>query len=280
MGWRKYLGGVSMAVVAGTIAAGCSSKSDDAPVDAGSDSHATRPDAGPVNDLDANNGDTCAPSDESSFVPTWIPPNPRSTACTTEIVAAYHTCLKDSTPTNPNPKSCAPFDNASTISAENKACLQCILSDAKAKTFGPVIVHTGYIELNTAGCIALLQNDPQGKGCAGKYQAGGQCTTDACSVGCPVSDDATFAAEQKCETDAADGTCKKLVDDAGCADALVDAGAVSKCVAAPSFDALFDQVVPIFCVGDATSDGGTEAGPTDAATDGADEASVDAADGG
>src|SRR5207245_2946820 len=117
MSLKKCIGLVSMAVLGGAIAVGCSSKSDgngNTPTDSGApvDSGKPRPDTGTVGGDDGSasddGGSACAPADETGFQPKWHPAKPASTDCTQAQIDAYHQCLKDGQ-TQQSPASCAPF---------------------------------------------------------------------------------------------------------------------------------------------------------------------------
>jgi len=269
MSLKKCIGLVSMAVLGGVLAVGCSSKSDSnpGPADSGTppvDSGKPKPEAGPPpGDDDTDAGDTdaasaCVPADETGFAPKWHAPNAKSAVCSDAQITAFRACLKDSQ-TNANPASCAPF-TGSNVTAANKACLTCIETADTAATYGPLVAHKGTIEINVAGCLALATNDPQGTGCAGKYQAASQCRNAACAANCPVTDDASFQLELACEDAAAKGTCTSFETAAGCVDGLVEAGgAAANCLAGGSFDEAVGLVIPIFCgggapAGDASTD--------------------------
>ena len=272
MSLNKCIGLVSMAVLAGAIAVGCSSSSDSGgtpAVDSGTpivDSGKTVKDTGSVvpGDDDSSTGEdaasACVPADETGYTATWHPAKPASASCTQAQIDAYHDCLTNG---QTNPAACTPFTGTS-ASAANKACASCILTDASSASYGPLIAHSGTVELNVPGCIAVATNDPQGTGCAGKYQAASGCRNASCAANCPVTDDASFTLEQQCESAAAAGTCKTFEDAAGCADALVEAGgAAAACLNGQSFDDLFNAIVPIFCLNTAAAD----AGPADAAAE-------------
>jgi hypothetical protein len=188
---------------------------------------------------------TCCPADMSSFVPKWHPPAARTQKCTQAQVDGYHQCLRDGQ-TQSNPASCAPF--GSNVTAANKACVACIVTQDTAPQYGPIIVSKGTVQMNVAGCIAIATNDPNGNGCAGAYSAASECSNSACAPSCPVTDTASFEAEQQCEAAANQGTCSAFAAKAKCADSLAQAGGVvAQCLNAQSFDALYDAIVPMFC---------------------------------
>jgi hypothetical protein len=195
-------------------------------------------------------GTACTPADESGFVPKWHPPAPRQAACTQAQIDAFHACLKTSSPNDP---ACAPFQGTNETPA-NKACAACIQTPDSAANYGPLIAHAGSVELNIAGCLAEATSDPNGTGCAGKYQASTQCLSSACLPNCPIADTASFTAEQSCESAAAAGTCTPFADAAKCTNALSEAGgAAAQCLGGQTFDDAFNAIVPIFCLG---GDGG------------------------
>jgi hypothetical protein len=145
-----------------------------------------------------------------------------------------------------------PFTGSS-VTAANKACVSCILTQDTASTYGPIVVHKGTIEVNVSGCLALATNDPNGTGCAGKVLAASECKSAACAANCPVTDDSSFELEKVCEAAAAAGTCKTFAD-AACQDGLIEAGGqAAECLSGQSFDDQYNWIVPMFCGG---ADGG------------------------
>lgn len=270
----KVCFGVLSLALAGVIAAGCSSSengnnnggNDGGPADAAPD---VKKDASPIPGDDDDAGDSaapsCSPSDQAGFQPKWHGPTPKKAVCSDAQIKAFHSCLNDSQ-TNANPPSCAPF-TGSNVTAANKACLACIQTNDTAATYGPLVAHKGTVELNLAGCIALTTNDLNGTGCAGKYQAASQCKNAACAS-CVVTDNASFQAQQACQTAAASGTCATQQNDAACVEGLVDGGA-AVCFEGSTFDDRLEPLINVFCGGAEPADGGTDATPSDAATDAA-----------
>ena len=85
---------------------------------------------------------------------------------------------------------------------------------------GDVVDNTGWL----GGCVALVDNDLGGTGCAGKVEAAQQCEWAACTGGCPIDiDDPTLRAKSAaafadCVAAAKTGACATYVSAAACAD--------------------------------------------------------------
>ena len=197
---------------------------------------------------------SCEPGDVSKFKPSWKPPTPlHQGLCTLPQIAAFKTACIGGTATT---KACAPFNVAGSVEQKCAACIKSQEADAK---YGPLVERKGFVELNLAGCIANIQRDPQGGGCAGSYQASLQCVAAACSSNCPVLNDMSFNEYQSCSSQATQGGCKAYSENAKCVDQLAEAGAdgPTQCLSGATFSDRYDLIVPLFC-----------AGPTDAGADG------------
>lgn len=264
---KKSLGLVSGAALMFVFAYGCSS-SETTPA-AGTDGGNTPTEAGkketgttPDPDTDGGGGGDCKPGDVASFEPTWKAPVPPSAKCTQAQIDALLDCLLDE---NADQTACKTI----TADKNNKDCGACLLTPSSAAKYGPVISADGLVSVNLAGCIAIKEGDLSANGCGAKFQALNQCGDEACAANCPVTDDASFAAYQKCTQAAEAGACSKFAGDAACIDDLVkEGGAAEDCdlQSAGSFIDNAKKYAGIFC-GGATSDGGTDA-PADAPTEG------------
>jgi hypothetical protein len=130
--------------------------------------------------------------------------------------------------------------------------VSCILTQAAAPQWGPLVASPNVIEMNVSGCVAIESDDLDGNGCAGALEAARQCKRTACeSVCAPVIDMDSFEAEQRCETAAAADTCAAFEEAARCGEKILAAGLPgATCIKASNsgdFDAMFDDIAPIFC---------------------------------
>lgn len=264
---KKSLGLVSGAALIFVFAYGCSSSESNPTTpatDSGTGSETSKPktDSGP-DPVDDSGGGACAPGDVSTFEPTWKAPAGMAQAkCTETQVNALLDCQLDE---NADAAAC----KALAADKNNQTCGTCLLTNSSAAKYGPLISGEGVISINYAGCIALKDNNVTADGCGAKYQALGQCSTEACATNCPVSDDASFAAYQKCAQKAEEGAaCSKFAGDAACVDDLVKAGgAAEDCdISGGDFISNAKKYGIMFCAG-LTGDGGTDAA-TDAPADG------------
>lgn len=216
-------------------------------------------------------GPVCAPGDTSKFMPTWGAPVHDPTACTPAQIQGYaDACIGGTT--------CTAF----TGDAANKACVACLATPDTATSYGPMVVHMSWREINVAGCYAITDGDASAMSCAAKAEALNECDRAACEPNCPLpkGDQAAFSAFQTCLQNAPAASCamyaSALCADAGVAGALCDGNGPSGPVM--TFKDYFLLVAPVFCSG--ASDGGTtDGGMSDAADDGSasDGGSADAA---
>jgi hypothetical protein len=204
-------------------------------------------DAGPV--------PVCAPSN-AAFTPSWHTPRVVPGACTQALIDSYRQCLDDSIVTA-NPPSCASWTG--TLSAANKTCLSCLVSNESDSTYGPIVELPTETLINLPGCIAVAEGKTDGSGCGGALSAFEQCGRAACLPTCPTGNAAEVATESACETstDLADGggVCGSYATAADCADAIEtdDAGTAAEkaCFGLPtgSSDAVFQAVALALCGG-------------------------------
>ena len=253
-------------VVVGLLATvtlgGCSSSTASSGPLAPMDASAAANDSGPIGPPAARDAapapvdaSTCQPGDVASFKPLWKRPSPfHQGACTRDQIVAYKTACLGAKASH---DACAPF-----LVADSPAqrCGACIKSPDTAPIYGPLVDHQGFVELNLAGCIANVENDKDGSGCAGSFQASVQCLSAACSFNCPVTSDATFQQYQGCATTASTGGCKEYAQNAKCVDGLGDSGTAvaDTCFSGTSFSERYDILVPLFC--GSLADAGVEGG--------------------
>ena len=185
----------------------------------------------------------CAPESTAGFSPAWKAPKPiHSTACTAANAQLVVDCNFDTTVSQ---TTCDNFLN----NPANSACIQCVLTDKSATTYGPVIMDGSIGSLNVAGCIAALSGNTTSTGCGAKFQAVGQCRDYACaSCPDPSASQQAFDDFQQCGTDADASECATYLNDAACADALVDTGGSAQaCAAGTTFLDNARAIAKIFC---------------------------------
>ncbi len=243
MSLRKSFGVIALGALAGAHAFGCSSTPSN--TTNGDDSGLTGSDGGKHEGgvhTDAQ-APVCPPADVSTFMPpAYIPAKRTAAACTTaQISAFYDGCLAP----NSTMTTCAPF--SSTGSTANKACAACIVTPATAMAYGALLEQKGLVSINIPGCMEI-KDAMGGLSCAKAYQASEKCNDIACATNCPVTDDASFQAYQQCTQVAATTGCKTFTTAAGCADDEADGGAASICFQGQSFQDLYNNVVPVFCL--------------------------------
>jgi hypothetical protein len=267
---KKSLGLVSGAALICLFAYGCSSSDStvtpaaDAGTSSGGDSGSTtKKDSGGTPDTDGGDetGDTCTADADAvkDFAPNWIPPSGKAQGkCTDAQVEALLSCELD-------PAADQTACKAVIADKNNKDCGTCLESQTGDAKYGPIIIGDGVVQINYAGCIALLEPDVTADGCGAKYQALGECTDTACQ--CPVTDDATFADRNKCLTKAETTVCKSFQADAGCDTDLVAAGAPAEACDISGGEFIDNAIVygKFFCGGAAPV---TDSGPADAPSDG------------
>jgi hypothetical protein len=187
----------------------------------------------------------------NGFTPRWSPPAAHQDACTQQNIDDFRKlCLGTGDATGCN-------DFLGT--AAGKACAQCILTPPTLAALGPLIDHSSFVSLNTAGCVALATGDFSQSGCSANMLALSQCEAAAC-VGCEEPADVLVSGQvEQCESDADRGACRPYAEQAKCSDALADAGtsAEKACFAgATDFDTGYKAIVPMFCLSLADSGSG------------------------
>src|SRR5262249_16889175 len=131
----------------------------------------TQDGGGSIND--GGGGACVALASVGSFTPSYKPPSgAHQNKCTSQQIDDFHTfCLGTG-----DGNGCQSF----LATAEGKTCAQCILTQPTAAAYGPLVDHTseGFVSLNTAGCIALME--PCNEQCAKDITALSQCDDAAC----------------------------------------------------------------------------------------------------
>jgi len=148
--------------------------------------------------------DPCEPHLAPNWVPRWTPPRATVTsACTAQQVdLEYDVCESPMA----DPGGCRQFRD----DPPNRNCEAGLFSDAKDASYGPIVLDDGRWKTNTAGCIAILDDDIAGKGCGAKVQAASACYDVACA-GCQPFD--AFIA---CRQRAIDTVCRPYYLDSVC----------------------------------------------------------------
>ncbi|HEX7663192.1 MAG TPA: hypothetical protein VF407_01710 [Polyangiaceae bacterium] len=169
--------------------------------------------------VDSASADTCTPNLPSGWTPpAFVPPRVLSICTTSQVSNIYSKCVSDQTATI---QDCGQYSSQ----PPNLPCLACMSGDSESTTYGPVInlSNSGH-DVNLGGCVALVDNDLGGTGCAGKVEAAQQCEWAACTGGCPIDiDDPTLRAKSAaafadCVAAAKTGACATYVSAAACAD--------------------------------------------------------------
>lgn len=263
-------------VVAGSVglggaAASCSSGDDSTTAPDDDASTVVHHDAGgPPPDTDA--AGICAPDLPAGYSSTYSPPLTTNTACTSDQVQQFYTQCFDPAATS---TACNAFVNA------NKSCVNCMYTAQGSSAYGAVIsLDNGTAEANISGCLALVDGDNSATSCAAKYQAGQFCEIDACN-GCTIdsTDNTTFTAFTKCETNAGTSVCAGYESDGGCEKDPKYAA----CNKPTTFEQYMITLGNLICASGNVSDAGSDAGDagitdaSDDASDSSDDAS-DAAD--
>lgn len=258
-GWQRKAGfATSIVVLAGGFLAsgGCSSSSpandggglpdgnvtmDGTVVDTGVDSG--KKDTGTGGD----SMQTMCPTPKSLkgwMPPAFVPPHAAQNVCTqNQIQSFWDACRGPQATMN----TCSTFTNA------NMACSSCLLTKSTDSSWGPLVSDGGITFINTAGCIALM-NDMS---CAKADEALLACYEAACDTSCPVSDffapdhSQTLDDWRKCQNVAIAGDCQSYgvtrqnacVEDAGTAAAFCDLQQ------GQTFQDGYFKLAPMFCSG-------------------------------
>ena len=102
---------------------------------------------------------TCQPADVSNFMAdAYHAARPEPNTCTLSQIGRFYTaCLA------PGSATCGTF-TAPDAGESDQLCAACILSRTTDPTYGPIIEHQGWQELNVAGCLEMT--DPSLLACA------------------------------------------------------------------------------------------------------------------
>jgi hypothetical protein len=179
---------------------------------------------------------SCSPHDVPGFVPrAWVPPRPPRSSCTAEQIRAFYDgCL-------------APADAGETCNdfgGSAPQCYACLMSAVTDGTYGPIVVGPNRYELNTPGCIVLVE--PCNQPCAAVIQAGFACRAASCD-GCKPDEDR----DGICDHAAASCACPLYAAEAQhCADnILANGGPAGPCLEAKTFEAAYQTIASLFCGG-------------------------------
>jgi hypothetical protein len=189
----------------------------------------------------------CTPAPLGSFKATWRKPTTSMAAkCSSaQFQSFYDDCL-NAPLTSP---ACTAFV------AANGDCSTCLQSEDTDSQYAAIIWHSNHAfwTLNTAGCIANLQDDTSSSGCGAAYQGAIQCEETACTA-CGVADYALFP---QCEQSSS-SECNAYLEakSAACGTELKDANdPASVCTSAATAADAYLIIAPVFC-GSPTSGGG------------------------
>jgi hypothetical protein len=267
MSLKKCIGLVSMAVLGGAIAVGCSS-SDSGNNNNGTDSGPPAADGGgkkdtgvvPTDDpgpTDDGGVTECKPGAVDGFTPTFHPPKAATPVCTAELIASFGKCLDAASATDP---ACTPW--GTTADAAHKACGTCFFSNDTDAKWGPNVSFTASKtqQNNVSGCISLKEGNVTATSCGAKVQASNECAGAACKPNCPTTSQAEVDALNACSNSASLTVCKTFADPAdACINAIADAGTADACFVPDSatFGDQFVAIATVFCggkVGDAAAE--------------------------
>ncbi len=180
----------------------------------------------------------CSAQSVVGYTPVFVPPVPKSIKCTTTAsTAIFNGCLGAAS-------SQAACTNAATLYS---ACYGCIFTNDTASSWGPVInVSNGIARINEGGCIQLA--DASQSTCAHSVESSNGCEDKACKAACPVTDNTSFTLYQSCVSSADTGGCSTYSSTANtCINAIPISSAAYNCVRGATFQALYNNVVPVFC---------------------------------
>jgi hypothetical protein len=225
----------------------------DSPADTGTKDTGT-PDTGGCVPVTLNDGDndggacpapvtgSCGMGDIAGFSPTWIPPSGYEQGlCTSaQMDSIYNGCLASG----------ATETTCNTAATAAPDCYGCIFTMEGTSPAGPIIeTNNGVLEVNQAGCIALLE--PCNLTCAEEVAASVQCEDTACETNCPVTDTTSLDNFETCEETAATcdpNGCDTYATEAACSNAITGAShPASVCLSGAMFEDLYNAVVPVFC---------------------------------
>lgn len=240
-------------VVVSTAGAGCSSTSDPAtPTEAGPDAR-PHPDTG-AEDAEGPKCPSTAPITPADPRLAYKDPNAAKTDCS----VADHEALVDYFAAADAKGQTVTLSQVDTfLKGRGQECHDCVFTDAKAATWGPLPVADGQlVTINWGMCYALLS----GRNEVGKaVQQWSDCLDLAC-VDC-VDDRSTL---QACYKKAANGACKDVGAQGQTVTASVDIDALDDACTK------FTDLVRVACVG-ALPDGGGDSGDASEGGDGGDD---------
>ncbi len=157
--------------------------------------------------------------------------------CSSQQISDYYaSCLDSGTSSSTK---CQSFTTA------NASCVACLVTPESAPSWGALIaVENGAIlDINEAGCIAIVTGDSSSTSCAQKLASAIECDGAACVAQCPITDGSSFALFEQCLQSANAGGCSKFL----AAECDADAGNFSQCIVTGSFQAAFLSIAPMFC---------------------------------
>jgi hypothetical protein len=154
----------------------------------------------------------------------------------------YTNCLDNAAA----PGACTTWEQQS---AANASCGACLVTSELMPIYGPLVQRAiGVVEINVAGCIALLE--PCNVECAKAYQSHAECQTLACGS-CTVTDATNLIQYQQCTTKSDLCGCQPYEISAACSGQLTGTSHASEiCITgggAATFQQYYLTVAPIFC---------------------------------
>jgi hypothetical protein len=258
MSLKKCIGLVTMAIVGGAFAVGCSS-SDTAGGTTGDGGTTVadtgvRRDTGPTTEDAGNTADaagTCTPQPVAGYTPLSYPSPIQQAACSdAETTAIANDCAADGT------AAACVADVTGKNAAITAACLACAVSAETATTWGPFVrfVNDGGpddVVLQNAGCIDLVTGV---KGCGEAYYGVVNCINASCSdASCGTDPNAEPAAS--CGNAAIKSVCKPYLVTQACGTGLQKPEVDTKCFGA-SITAVAKSILTLNCSTKPTADAG------------------------
>lgn len=258
MSLKKCIGLVSVAIVGGAIAIGCSSTSStttDTDAGPGVVDSGPKKDSAPVDTTDSStpsgDGGACQPQAVTGYTPVSYGTPAQVNVCSqAEITQIANDCSADLTAA-----ACLATLAGTSPTKISAACLACAVTPTTAKPgAGPIVkLADGTYDINNGGCIDLISGVP---GCGDGYLGLTGCEFQACSdASCGTDPNVDPFKSCRFATEATGGVCKTYVYSAACQKGLQKPAVGTTC---------FGQALPLFTNLVKTTCGTTPTAPTDA----------------
>lgn len=193
---------------------------------------------------------SCSPRPIDGGFSSFTPPNAPRSVCTPAQIAAYYAACWAEGWTD---ATCDPFNG----DPANSPCINCLYSDANAKSWGAVVPFQGSTLTNIAGCIALQDGNTSSTGCAATYEAFQECEWTMCAS-------CNSGSFDQCYNMAEFGVCATYAGAALCAQATEYRGCFFT-----DFESYFRGIGQLFCAAQPIDAGNGGDGTTGSALDAA-----------